>query len=404
MGLTKATYSMINGAPGNPFDYMTAAQIADVQAYTYTLDVTAAVQAALDANDDVYLPAGGYLISDTIKIKKGGQKMIGAGRSWLPTEGTHFLWAGVNTKDAIELDSGRVDGAGDSDTLVGAYAAHFGLSFKAGFAPRNALFVRDGVFHSTFEQIYARPYAGNVPAESMLKLHSGGGYSYGVGNMFRDIVIRADMLTYVTGPVPKGVWVQSAIESVFENVRVFDCEDGWVIGDDDPNYRNVQNIQFYSCHSEIIGKRDNNTVAGCSLRYYAGSDIGFYGCKFNAGTIPSDPAWADHRNIRFVGSTAIATGAVDVKGLYFDGCYFWGTGTCDYSIEVSAAAKLQEVVFDKCQFVDLVQGVVKTTAPATPQIALRDSSFYRTLFNGSEIASFSGFGVDTDALSISATT
>jgi hypothetical protein len=404
MSLTKVSYAMVSSAAGSPFDYMTADQIADVQSYSYTLDVTEAVQAALDAHDEVYLPAGGYLISDTIKIKKDGQKMVGAGRSWVPTRGTHFLWAGVNTKDAIELDSERMDGASDSDVLVGAYAGNFGLSFKAGFAPRNALFVRDGVFHSTFEQIYARPYAGNPPAEAMLKLHSGEGYSYGVGNMFRDIAIRADMLTYTAGPVPKGVWVQSAIESVFENVRVFDCEDGWVIGDDDPNYRNVQNIQFYSCHSEIVGNRDNNTVAGCSLRYYAGTDIGFYGCKFNAGTIPSDSAWADHRHIRFVSSTAIAAGSADTKGLYFDGCYFWGTGTCDYSIEVSAAAKLQEVVFDKCQFVDLVQGIIETNTPATPQIALRDSSFYRALFNGSEIASFSGFGVDTGALSIAATT
>lgn len=64
MSLTKATYSMVTGAPVNVFDYMTAAQIADVQARTRSLDVSAAVQAAFDyawANGKtLFLPAGDY--------------------------------------------------------------------------------------------------------------------------------------------------------------------------------------------------------------------------------------------------------------------------------------------------------------------------------------------------------
>ena len=47
MSLTKVSYSMIQGAPINAFDYMTPAQIADVQAGTMLEDVTAALQAAL---------------------------------------------------------------------------------------------------------------------------------------------------------------------------------------------------------------------------------------------------------------------------------------------------------------------------------------------------------------------
>ena len=49
------------------FDFMTAAQIADVQAGTGSLDVTAAIQAALDSGAKVvYAPAGTYLISNLI--------------------------------------------------------------------------------------------------------------------------------------------------------------------------------------------------------------------------------------------------------------------------------------------------------------------------------------------------
>lgn len=70
MALTKVTNSMILSAPVNVFDHMTAAQITDVLAYTFGVDVTAACQAALNAaranNLDCYFPAGGYLVTGLI--------------------------------------------------------------------------------------------------------------------------------------------------------------------------------------------------------------------------------------------------------------------------------------------------------------------------------------------------
>jgi hypothetical protein len=49
MSLTKATYSMLVNAPVNVFDYMSAAQKADADAGTFTVDCTDAIQAAIDA-------------------------------------------------------------------------------------------------------------------------------------------------------------------------------------------------------------------------------------------------------------------------------------------------------------------------------------------------------------------
>lgn len=66
MSLTKATYSMISGAYVNVFDYMTQAQIADVQNRVGSVDVTAALQAAIDTcvigtiAQTVYFPPGVY--------------------------------------------------------------------------------------------------------------------------------------------------------------------------------------------------------------------------------------------------------------------------------------------------------------------------------------------------------
>ena len=49
------------------FDFMSSAQITAVQAYTYTSDVTAALQSAMDAawesRADLFIPSGGYLVT-----------------------------------------------------------------------------------------------------------------------------------------------------------------------------------------------------------------------------------------------------------------------------------------------------------------------------------------------------
>ena len=69
MSLTKATYSLINGAKVNVFDYMTAAQIADVQAGTLAVDVSGPIQAAVTANltgGVIEFPNGKYLINTPI--------------------------------------------------------------------------------------------------------------------------------------------------------------------------------------------------------------------------------------------------------------------------------------------------------------------------------------------------
>ena len=57
------------------FDFMTSAQIADVQAGTLTVDVTSAIQAAIDAvftagGGGVFVPGGKYRITSSITVKK----------------------------------------------------------------------------------------------------------------------------------------------------------------------------------------------------------------------------------------------------------------------------------------------------------------------------------------------
>jgi hypothetical protein len=63
MSLTKVTYSMTQGSPVNAYDFLTSAEIADVQSFAPTLNVTAALQAAIDAcqpGQRLYIPYGFY--------------------------------------------------------------------------------------------------------------------------------------------------------------------------------------------------------------------------------------------------------------------------------------------------------------------------------------------------------
>jgi hypothetical protein len=94
MALTKVTYSMIQGATLNALDFMTPAQIVNVQNGTgdVTVPLQAAIDAALDTTDAngncaaLYLPAGRYVITSRLMISGGpgvhrGFTMFGDGIS-----------------------------------------------------------------------------------------------------------------------------------------------------------------------------------------------------------------------------------------------------------------------------------------------------------------------------------
>lgn len=71
MSLTKATYSMVVGAPVNVLDYGADA--------TGTDDSTAAIQAALNTGETVYFPDGTYKITDTLTINSATRRIYGNG-------------------------------------------------------------------------------------------------------------------------------------------------------------------------------------------------------------------------------------------------------------------------------------------------------------------------------------
>jgi hypothetical protein len=128
MSLTKVTNSMITGASACVLDFMTPAEIADVQSNTGSIDVTIAFQAALDSGaKQVIVPQGIYKTTG-VEIKTGSvlTELIGNGTP------TISLVTGANRK-AITISKSQfvtisgfiitsTGSAGDGNLTKGIYA------------------------------------------------------------------------------------------------------------------------------------------------------------------------------------------------------------------------------------------------------------------------------------------
>lgn len=113
MALTKATYSMISGAPINVKDY---GAVGDG-----TTDDTAAIQAALANNKEVYIPNGTYKTTATLTINIRGQKIIGESSDDTVIMKS-FDGVGMTTSvDNVNISCLRIDSSGDD---AGNTSAH----------------------------------------------------------------------------------------------------------------------------------------------------------------------------------------------------------------------------------------------------------------------------------------
>lgn len=116
MSLTKASYSMITGAPANVLDFGAVGN--------GTTDDTAAIQAALAASSHVIVPIGLYLISSTVVVRAGCKLEFQGGngnsaqnptayfikKSTMTTWGITISQAGIVTGGGLLGQSGNTGG------------------------------------------------------------------------------------------------------------------------------------------------------------------------------------------------------------------------------------------------------------------------------------------------------
>lgn len=102
MSLTKATYSMIEGTPSNVRDF---GAVGDG-----VTDDTAAIQAAINASDYIFIPEGTYKVTSTINVNNNNKNIFGAGI------GVSVI-SNYGTGNALEIAS--LGGA--NPTIIGGY-------------------------------------------------------------------------------------------------------------------------------------------------------------------------------------------------------------------------------------------------------------------------------------------
>jgi len=93
------------------FDFMTAAQIADIQAGTLSIDVTAGLQAAIDSLKPLYIPAGKYKYTALTGLNRSNLSIVGAGSTV-----TTLVYTG--TTEAFKIDG---NGGFVNEVTVGGF-------------------------------------------------------------------------------------------------------------------------------------------------------------------------------------------------------------------------------------------------------------------------------------------
>jgi hypothetical protein len=168
MSLTKATYAMITGAPANIFDFMTAAQIADVQSGAAALNVYDAIAAALATGQALRFPAGTYKFGTTLAIS-GSRKQIQC------DDGCIFVYSGSSvaltiTGDNHNLSFGEISAASATSTVKYYNLQYSIVNIQIASGASNSI-----IFHDASLQT---ANAGNN-AWSIMRLEAGGA-TYGI--------------------------------------------------------------------------------------------------------------------------------------------------------------------------------------------------------------------------------
>jgi len=187
-GAVATTQHEVNSRFRNVFAYFSAAQRADVLAKTGSLDVTSAIQDAIDAageNSTLYFPPGLYRVTDELVVSENRVHLVGAG-SW----STRFLFLPTADASCIKLD------ASGSVLFQGSVQ---GFSFYSTDSTYSKTAIEEvDTSGYLFEDIVV---GGSVVAVPGSTFWSGGTASIGIHYKGREAVVSRRLYIYADQPI-----------------------------------------------------------------------------------------------------------------------------------------------------------------------------------------------------------
>lgn len=312
------------------FDFMTEAQIADVQAGTGSIDVTAAIQTAIATGKDIEWPAGVYLISGTLTgvgAWHGSGQGGGVYDSTFSGSGTFIRLSGANSGSAFlnppkDFDGFHIDGVTKAGIAIdlGANASFTALQrWKNITIRRCADALRGFNFYSTaLENVVIQ---GNTRGVTITPTDGAGDDGYFTSTSWKNIHIADNDVYGLNASVPQGT-------------RTWTCEN-------------------------IVIERN-------------GATGGTYQASLTNVSLTGNGMY-------FEGSSSIPALKLNVANLVGADWYFNATGGIDAS---NAAAKVELSKLDMTSSTDVLANF-----PSTARLTLKNSSIYTDLRQASHMVS-----------------
>jgi hypothetical protein len=194
------------------FDFMTAAQIADVQAGTCLIDVTQAVQNAIDAKiGPVYFPEGAYRLTSPIVLGVNAPSIYGTGAWYGATSTSTFSAA---SKSVLYLDHG-------SEGIIVKNTISSGITIK------NFSIYRADVYKDSGANILLDAQAGSTVVISYITISDIYAVQGAYGIVCRALIYGSFSRLYIHKNTQYALYFQGTIGTAFPNSNVLtftDCQ------------------------------------------------------------------------------------------------------------------------------------------------------------------------------------
>lgn len=337
MSLTKATYSMIKGAPANVLDF--GADSSGVS------DSTAAFQAALDSGaEKVWIPVGTYRFNSPITITNSGQTLEGESDydTRLIAYGAGLINIGDASYNAVEHVTLR-------------NFAYYGMPAFTGVSYINVRLA----FQTYFERLRYK-FSQKPPSAAIVLLNNNDGTLENPTRVtFRDCYFDGDDYNPSSPgvPTPVCIWNTAGIQVLIDNTHIQDCEICVKLGvnpavDTDyynpayPNDHDFNDFYFLNNSRCQIGSRGYVTTDGRCFDVWEGGNVVIDSSTFYLNNNGPTPALANQRVILFRSPT-------------FASCTFTNNlvnanARANYPFEVAASAVVAKFNISGNSFVSLV--------------------------------------------------